>query len=103
MKTHFIRAIKLTLVTVIFFGVLYPLFITGIAKIVGPNEGRGQEIIVGDKVVGFELIGQKFDDDRYFNSRPSFVNYNAASAGGSNKGSTSPEYLSMVQARIDTF
>ena len=55
------------------------------------------------KVVGFELIGQKFDDDRYFNSRPSAVDYNAAATGGSNKGSTNPEYLEQAQARIDTF
>ena len=85
------------------FGVLYPLLITGIARIVAPNGGRGEEIVVDGKVVGFELIGQKFDDDRYFNSRPSAVDYNAAATGGSNKGPTNPDYLAQVQARIDTF
>jgi K+-transporting ATPase ATPase C chain len=79
------------------------LLITGIAKVVAPNGGKGEEVVVNGKVVGFELIGQKFDEDRYFNSRPSAVDYNAASTGGSNKGPTNPEYLTTVQARIDSF
>ncbi len=93
----------MTVITVVIFGILYPLLITGIAKVVGPNGGNGEEIQVNGKVVGFELIGQKFDDDRYFNGRPSAVDYNAASTGGSNKGPTNPDYLAQVQARIDTF
>lgn len=103
MKTHLIIGIKLTLVTAILFGILYPLLITGIAKVIAPNGGSGEEIIVNGKVAGFELIGQKFDDDKYFNGRPSAVDYNAASTGGSNKGPTNPEYLALIQARIDTF
>ncbi len=96
-------ALKMTFLTVIIFGIVYPLLITGIAKLVAPNGGKGEELIVNGKVVGFELIGQKFDDDRYFNSRPSAVDYNAAATGGSNKGPTNPDYLAQVQARIDTF
>jgi potassium-transporting ATPase KdpC subunit len=103
MKNHWIISLKITLITIVLFGVLYPLLITGIAKVVAPNNGKGEEIVVNGKVVGFELIGQKFDDDRYFNSRPSAVDYNAAATGGSNKGPTNPDYLSQVQARIDTF
>ena len=95
--------LKMTFLTLIIFGILYPLFITGIAKLVAPNGGKGEEITVNGRVVGFELIGQKFDDDRYFNSRPSAVDYNAASTGGSNKGPTNPDYLAQVQARVDTF
>ncbi|MFC3157942.1 potassium-transporting ATPase subunit C [Chryseobacterium arachidis] len=48
-------------------------------------------------------IGQKFDKDEYFWSRPSAVNYNAAGAGGSNKGPSNPEYLKTVQDRIGNF
>jgi len=103
MKTHLIIGVKITLVTIVLFGVLYPLMITGIAKVLAPNGGAGEEVIVNGKVVGFKLIGQKFDDDKYFNSRPSAVDYNAAGTGGSNKGPTNPEYLAQVQARIDTF
>lgn len=103
MKTHLVIALKLTFVTIAVFGVLYPLAITGIAKLVAPNGGKGELVIVNGKTVGFELIGQRFDDDKYFNGRPSAVDYNAASTGGSNKGPANPDYLSVVQARIDTF
>src|SRR5689334_10728375 len=103
MKTHLIICIKITLVTIVLFGVLYPLAITEVAKLVAPNGGRGEEITLNGKLVGFELIGQKFDEDKYFSSRPSAVDYNAASTGGSNKGPTNPEYLAQIHARIDTF
>jgi K+-transporting ATPase ATPase C chain len=103
MKNYLIISLKITFATLILFGVLYPLLITGIAKIIAPNGGKGEEVIVNGKVAGFELIGQKFDKDKYFNSRPSAVDYNAASSGGSNKGPANPAYLALVQARIDTF
>lgn len=103
MKNYFVIGLKITLITIVLFGALYPLLITGIAKVVAPNGGKGEEVMVNGKVVGFELIGQKFDDNKYFNSRPSAVDYNAASTGGSNKGPTNPDYLAVVQARIDTF
>lgn len=102
MKTHLSIAIKLTLITLLLFGIAYPLLITLIGKL-APGNGKGKEIVVNNEVKGFELIGQKFDTDNYFNSRPSAVDYNAASTGGSNKGPTNPDYLATVQARIDTF
>ncbi len=102
MKTHFVIGLKITIITLVLFGILYPLFITGIARVVAPNGGRGERIEVDGKIVGFELIGQKFDEDRYFNGRPSAVDYNAAATGGSNKGPTNPDYLATVKARIDT-
>ncbi|MEQ1584639.1 MAG: potassium-transporting ATPase subunit KdpC [Cyclobacteriaceae bacterium] len=103
MKNYLLISIRLTIATAFLFGVLYPLFITGIAKIVAPNGGKGKEVIVNNQRVGFELIGQKFEDPKYFNSRPSAVDYNAASTGGSNKGPTNPEYLALVEERITTF
>jgi potassium-transporting ATPase KdpC subunit len=102
MKNYLLISIRLTIATAFLFGVLYPLFITGIAKIVAPNGGKGKEVMVNNQRVGFELIGQKFDDPKYFNSRPS-VDYNAAATGGSNKGPTNPEYLALVEERISTF
>jgi len=102
MKNHWIICIKLTLATLVLFGVAYPLLITGIAQVAAPNGGRGETLTVNGKTVGFELIGQKFDDDRYFSSRPSAIDYNAAATGGSNKGATNPDYLQQVLARVDT-
>lgn len=102
MKTHLIIALKLTFVTLILFGVGYPLLMTAVGKVTS-GSGKGTEIVVDGKTVGFELIGQKFDQDKYFNSRPSAVDYNAAGTGGSNKGPTNPDYLLQIVARIDTF
>ncbi|MBO0929893.1 K(+)-transporting ATPase subunit C [Fibrella aquatilis] len=102
MKTHISPAIRLTLVMLVLVAVIYPLVVLGIAKL-APGGGSGEKVVVNGKVVGYALIGQKFTEDRYFNSRPSAVEYNAAGSAGSNKGPSNPDYLKVVQARIDTF
>ena len=102
MKKYLWPSLKLTLVLIIICSVLYPLFIAAVAKF-APGNGKGQTLSVNGKVVGYANIGQKFTDDKYFWSRPSAVDYNAAGSGGSNKGPTNPEYLKQVKDRIDTF
>lgn len=102
MKTQLLPALKLTFLCLVLFAVIYPLVILGFAQF-APNKGKVQFIEKNGKVIGAENIGQKFTEDRYFYSRPSAVNYNAAGSGGSNKGPSNPEYLKDVQARIDTF
>ena len=102
MKQNIFIAIRLTLVCTFVFTGIYTLLILGIAQ-AAPNKGLGETITVNNKVVGYKLEGQKFTDDKYFNSRPSAVDYNAAGSGGSNKSPANPEYLKTVQERIDTF
>src|SRR6476620_11368766 len=102
MKKNLLISLKLTLVMLILCSVLYPLLIAAIGKAT-PGGGKGKTISVNGKVVGYELIGQKFTDDKYFWSRPSAVDYNAAGSAGSNKGPSNPDYLKIVQDRIDTF
>lgn len=102
MKQHIFPAIRLTLVTLTFFCVVYTFFIWAIAQ-AGPSHGNGETIVVDNKTVGYSLEGQSFTWDKYFCSRPSAVNYNAAGSGGSNKGPTNPDYLQDVQNKIDTF
>lgn len=102
MKTHIGPAIRLTLVMLVLLVVIYPLLVAGIAQL-APGKGKGETVAVNGKVVGYKLIGQKFTEDRYFNSRPSAVDYNAAGSAGSNKGPSNLDYLKTVQARIDTF
>jgi K+-transporting ATPase ATPase C chain len=102
MKTYILPSLKLTLILLILFAGIYPLIILGIAKI-SPGGGKGLKIMLSGKVVGYENIGQNFTADKYFNSRPSAVNYNAAGSGASNMGPSNPDYLKTVQARIDTF
>ena len=102
MKNQLLPALKLTFLCLVLFAVLYPLAFLGIAQF-APNKGKVQFVEKNGKIVGAENIGQKFTEDRYFYSRPSAVNYNAAGSGGSNKGPSNPDYLKDVQARIDTF
>ncbi|HEY4150100.1 MAG TPA: K(+)-transporting ATPase subunit C [Chitinophagaceae bacterium] len=102
MKQYILPAIRLTVVTLVFFCVLYTFVIWAIARL-APNKGEGETVSVNGKTVGYVLEGQHFSNDGYFWSRPSAVGYNAAGSGGSNKGPTNPDYLNDVQARIDTF
>lgn len=102
MKTYIIPSLKLTVVLIIICAVCYPLLIAGIAKL-APGGGDGVTISVNGKVVGYENIGQKFTLDKYFQGRPSAVDYNAAGSAGSNKGPSNPDYLKTVHDRIDTF
>jgi len=101
MKTNIFPAIKLTIICFVFFSGIYTVIMLGIAQIV-PNGGKGNTISQNGKTY-YDNIGQNFTNDKYFNSRPSAVGYNAAGSGGSNKGATNPEYLAVVKARIDTF
>jgi potassium-transporting ATPase KdpC subunit len=102
MKKYFLPSLKLTLVFIVICSVLYPLLIAGVAKL-SPGGGNGETVSVNGKVVGYANIGQKFTEDKYFWSRPSAVDYNAAGSAGSNKGPSNPDYLKTVQDRIDTF
>ena len=101
MKTNIFPAIKLTALTLIFFSGVYTAIIWGVAQL-APNGGKGEVITVNGKKY-YTNIGQTFTEDRYFYSRPSAVGYNSAGSGGSNKGPSNPDYLTTVQARIDTF
>ena len=102
MKKYILPSLKITLVFLVICSGLYPLFIAAIGKLT-PGQGKGETVLVNGKVVGYANIGQKFDQDKYFWSRPSGVAYNSAGSGGSNKGPTNPDYLKDVQSKIDTF
>ena len=102
MKKNLLISLKLTVVMLIICSVLYPLLVALIGKAT-PGGGKGKTLSVNGKVVGYELVGQKFTEDKYFRGRPSAVDYNAAGSAGSNKGPSNPDYLKTVQDRIDTF
>ena len=102
MKNNLLPALRLTLVLLVLCALLYPLLIWGAAQL-APGQGRGVTLSQNGRVVGYANVGQKFDRPEYFNGRPSAVDYNAAGSAGSNKGPTNPEYLALVQARLDTF
>ena len=102
MKKNLLISLKLTVAMIVLCAVLYPLLIAGVGKM-APGSGKGVTVALNGKVVGYENIGQKFTDDKYFWGRPSPVDYNAAGSAGSNKGPSNPGYLKIVQARIDSF
>jgi len=106
MKSIIFPAIKHTIVLLIFFSVLYPLNVWAIAQL-SPNHGKGEKITFQQAsnatTFDYKNLGEVFNSDNYFWSRPSAVEYNAAGSCGSDKGPTNPDYLLLVQSRIDTF
>ncbi|RIK36462.1 MAG: potassium-transporting ATPase subunit C [Chloroflexi bacterium] len=85
-------------------GLLYPLAITGIAQVVFPKQANGSLIYKDGQAVGSSLIGQSFDDPRYFWGRLSAtapVPYNAAASSGSNYGPLNDALFQAAQARTD--
>ena len=102
MKQNILPALKLTLICILFFCGVYSVFIWLIAQ-ASPGQGEGVAVQFNGKVIGYALEGQKFDQDKYFWSRPSAAGYNAAGSSGSNKGPSNPDYLKDVQSRIDSF
>ena len=93
-----------TLVITIWAGLLYPLAFTGIAQLLFPKQANGSLIYKDGKPIGSRLIGQPFDDPKYFWSRLSATSpapYNAANSSGSNLGPTNPALFKAIQGRID--
>lgn len=104
-----VSLLVLTLIT----GVLYPLLVTGIAQVVFPAQANGSLITDKNGVVrGSSLIGQQFDDPKYFWGRLSATStfpYNAfnsdalTGSSGSNYGPINPALVGpdgLIQSRI---
>lgn len=84
-------------------GVAYPLAVTGIAQAAFPRQANGSLIVKDGKPVGSKLIGQQFDDPKYFWGRLSGTTpaYNAGASSGSNYGPLNPAFRDAAKARID--
>lgn len=84
-------------------GVAYPAAVTGVAQVVFPAKANGSLVAVEGRVVGSDLVGQPFSEERYFWSRPSasVPAYDGLASGGSNLGPTSPELLASVRERVE--
>jgi potassium-transporting ATPase KdpC subunit len=102
--THLRPALILLVVLTVVTGVIYPVIVTVIAQVVFPHQANGSLIVKDGKVIGSSLIGQPFDDPKYFWGRPSATSpfpYNAASSSGSNLSPTNPALVKSVQERVD--
>jgi len=85
-------AARMAVVTLILTGIAYPLAVTGLAGSLFPSRAGGSLVRVQDRVVGSELIGQRFENPAYFQGRPSAAGaegYDATASSGSNLGPTS--------------
>lgn len=105
MHTQLRPALVLLALLTILTGLVYPLAITAVAQVVFPGRANGSLIEQDGRVIGSSLIGQSFDDHRYFWGRPSATEpfpYNAAASSGSNYGPTNPALFDRIQARIGT-
>ena len=97
-------AIMMLLFLTVLTGLVYPLGITAIAQLLFPYQANGSLIVKDGHVLGSSLIGQPFDDPKYFWSRPSATSpypYNAAASAGSNLGPTNDALITAVRGRID--
>ena len=104
MTTIIRNSLMSLLVFTILTGIIYPLAVTGIAQVIFPRQANGSIIMKNGKAVGSKLIGQQFDDPKYFWGRLSATTpypYNGGSSSGSNLGQNNPDLMKAVQARID--
>ena len=100
---QFRTSILMVIVFTILTGILYPVAITGISRLVFPSKAEGSIIRSNGKILGSELIGQPFSDPKYFWSRLSATTpypYNAAASTGSNYGPLNPALFDAVKGRI---
>jgi len=103
MFSQFLPALRMLVVLTVLTGVAYPLLVTGLAQVVFPHQANGSVAVVAGKSVGSELIGQPFDDPKYFWGRPSATSpqpYNGAASSGSNLGPRNPALADAVKDRI---
>ncbi len=104
MWKHVRPAVMFLVLLTVLTGLIYPVVVTGIAQVVFPRQANGSLIVKDGKAVGSELIGQHFDDPKYFLGRPSATSPfpdNAGASAGSNLGPTNPALKKTVQDRID--
>lgn len=102
MGRHVSIALRLTIVTLVAFGLVYPLAMTGVARVAFPYRSGGSIVWRGGRAIGSELIGQQFNGPGYFHPRPSAAGngYDARSSGGSNLGPTSRKLSEQVRQRV---
>jgi len=97
-------AVALLLAITLLTGVIYPAIVTALAQVAFPHQANGSLLVVDGRTVGSSLIGQAFNDPKYFWGRPSAAGkdgYDASGSAGSNLGPTSQALIDRVSADVD--
>ena len=101
-----IIAVKVTLVFAVLTGIAYPLLVTGLSKAMFRHQAAGSLIPINDKIIGSELIGQRFTRPEYFHGRPSSAGndgYDGLNSSASNLGPTNQHLVERVQGDLKKF
>jgi K+-transporting ATPase ATPase C chain len=103
-KTQLWPAVAVLLAITVITGFIYPAAVTAVAQVAFPGQASGSMIAVDGQTVGSSLIGQAFDDPKYFWGRPSAAGangYDPTVSGGSNLASTSQALIAAITKRVD--
>jgi K+-transporting ATPase ATPase C chain len=106
MKRNLLISIRMILATTVLLGVIYPLVVTGLARLFYPRQANGELIRKADgTIVGSTLLGQPFTSPKYFHSRPSaagLAGYDPMASGGSNLGPTNKALIDRVASSVQS-
>jgi potassium-transporting ATPase KdpC subunit len=106
MLRQLVPGLRIALILTVLTGFLYPCIVTGLCRILFPQQAHGSLILKDGRVVGSSLIGQNFTRPEYFHPRPSAAGrdgYDASSSGGSNLGPTSRQLIHRIRRDIEMF
>jgi K+-transporting ATPase ATPase C chain len=102
MKVIF-QSLRIYLVLTLLTGIVYPLAMTGVAQLFFPKQANGSRVIDQNKLVGSDLLAQKFENPKYFWPRPSAGDFATLPSGASNKGPTSVDLKKSIDERRKQF
>ncbi|AMY09842.1 Potassium-transporting ATPase C chain [Luteitalea pratensis] len=101
MTMDLVRGVRFAMATMLLFGGAYPFAVWGLAQTAFRHQAQGSLVMRADgSIIGSTLIAQPFEGEAYVHPRPSAVDYNAASTGGTNFGPTNPDHLKAVGDRV---
>lgn len=106
MRKQLVPAIIMMAILTVLLGLVYPLFVTGVAQVAFGDKADGSLVKVNGTAVGSSLLGQNFSAPEYFHPRPSAAGedgYDGTASAASNLGPTNPDLLDAVKERADAY
>jgi K+-transporting ATPase ATPase C chain len=98
-----LQSLRIYALLTVLTGIVYPLMMTGVAQLLFPKQANGSRIVENGKLIGSDLLVQKFESPRYFWPRPSSTDYATVPSGASNKGPTSADLKKSIDERRAKF